>query len=60
MTPATKRYAVITFLIAWIVLPAGAVALNELPGPWFRVACWVVLAFILVWVWLMVRSIRKG
>lgn len=60
MTPATKRYAVITFLVAWIALPIGAIALNELPDPWFAVACWVILVFILVWVWLMVRSIRKG
>ncbi|BBY26634.1 hypothetical protein [Mycolicibacterium sediminis] len=59
MTPATKRYAVITFLVAAIALPVVPVALEAMPDPWFRIACWAIVAFILVWVWLMVRSIGK-
>ncbi|KQY07181.1 hypothetical protein ASD37_13995 [Mycobacterium sp. Root135] len=60
MTPAVKRYAVITFLLAWLALPAYVLVLEELPAPWFQVACWAIAVFIVIWVWLMVRAIRRG
>ena len=60
MTPKVKRYAVITFLVAWWGLPGCAFLLNELSEPWFQIACVAVLAFIVAWVWLMVRAIREG
>jgi uncharacterized membrane protein YhdT len=60
MTPVVKRYAVITFLIAWLALPMFTLVINDLPDPWFQIACAATLAFIVAWVWLMVRAIRKG
>jgi hypothetical protein len=60
MTPVVKRYAVITFLIAWLVLPLVAVVFGELSAPWIQIVCAAILAFIVAWVWLMVQAIRKG
>ncbi|WP_155948880.1 hypothetical protein [Mycobacterium sp. URHB0044] len=60
MTPVVKRYAVITFLVAWLALPLFTLVLDKLSAPWFQIACAAILAFIAAWVWLMVQAIRKG
>lgn len=60
MTPVVKRYAVITFLVAWLALPVVMFAFWELPAPWLQIVCAAILAFIAVWVWFMVQAIRKG
>ena len=60
MTPVVRRYAVITFLIAWLALPAYVLVVDELSTPWFQIGCGAILVFLAAWVAFMVRAIRKG
>ncbi|MBB5163716.1 hypothetical protein [Mycobacterium sp. AZCC_0083] len=55
----SKRGAVVIFLLGWLVLPLSVVILGELEPPWYRIACFGVLAFVVVFIMASVRVVRR-
>jgi uncharacterized membrane protein YhdT len=55
----SKRGAVVIFLLGWLVLPISAAMLGELDAPWFQIACFGLLAFIVVFIMAAVRVVRR-